>query len=77
MIVTGNSKWVKEIVWSGQKSFRAAPDVPFTVDGKDAGQKRSYGPLTFLKIYNAGHLVPMDQPKASLEMLQRWIQGTL
>jgi serine carboxypeptidase-like clade 4 len=24
-----------------------------------------------------GHMVPMDQPEASLEMLKRWTQGKL
>ncbi|KAI8008787.1 Serine carboxypeptidase-like 48 [Camellia lanceoleosa] len=50
----GNSKWVHEMEWSGQKDFTAAPTV-----------------------HDAGHMVPMDQPKASLEMLKRWTQGKL
>lgn len=35
--------------------------------------------LTFvwpcLQVHNAGHMVPMDQPKNSLEMLFRWTRG--
>ncbi|CAN4120370.1 unnamed protein product [Withania somnifera] len=73
----GNSNWVHAIQWSGQEGFGAAPSVSFTVDGKDKGVQKNYGPLTFLKVYDAGHMVPMDQPKAALEMLQRWIQGRL
>ena len=30
-----------------------------------------------LQVHNAGHMVPMDQPKASLEMLRRFTQGKL
>ncbi|KAL0369612.1 UNVERIFIED_CONTAM: Serine carboxypeptidase 3 [Sesamum angustifolium] len=71
----GNSRWVDNMTWSGQKDFLSAPSVPFTVDGVKAGEQKSHGPLTFLKVYNAGHMVPMDQPKASLEMLRRWIAG--
>ncbi|KAK8496176.1 hypothetical protein V6N11_056995 [Hibiscus sabdariffa] len=73
----GNSKWVHAMTWSGQKEFGAAPTVPFVVDGVEAGQLKSHGPLSFLKVHNAGHLVPMDQPKASLQMLQNWMQGKL
>ncbi|CAI9104980.1 OLC1v1003786C1 [Oldenlandia corymbosa var. corymbosa] len=73
----GNSKWVNAMVWSGQKDFVAAPTVQFSVNGTAAGQQKSHGPLTFLKVLNAGHLVPMDQPQASLVMLQKWMQGTL
>ncbi|KAH0671273.1 hypothetical protein KY285_025776 [Solanum tuberosum] len=28
-------------------------------------------------VHDAGHMVPMDQPKAALAMLQRWTQGKL
>ncbi|KAK6936100.1 Peptidase S10, serine carboxypeptidase [Dillenia turbinata] len=73
----GNSRWVQAMEWSGQKQYGASPSVKFMVDGKEAGALNSYGPLSFLKVYNAGHMVPMDQPEASLEMLQRWIEGNL
>ncbi|KAK4482656.1 hypothetical protein RD792_009820 [Penstemon davidsonii] len=71
----GNSRWVEAMEWYGRKQFLSAPTAPFTVDGVEAGLQKSYGPLTFLKVHDAGHLVPMDQPKASLEMLRRWMQG--
>ncbi|KAL0436933.1 UNVERIFIED_CONTAM: Serine carboxypeptidase-like 48 [Sesamum radiatum] len=73
----GNSKWVHAMEWSGQKEFVSAPTIPFSVDGLEAGLQKGHGPLTFLKVHNAGHMVPMDQPKASLEMLRRWMQGKL
>ncbi|KAF7121265.1 hypothetical protein RHSIM_Rhsim13G0099800 [Rhododendron simsii] len=61
----GNSRWVNAMVWSGQKEFTAAPNVSFVVDGAEKG------------VHDAGHMVPMDQPKAALEMLRRWTQGKL
>ncbi|CDP07044.1 unnamed protein product [Coffea canephora] len=73
----GNSRWVEAMEWSGQKNYLAAPTVPFTVDGSEAGLQKKYGPLIFLKVHNAGHLVPMDQPEAALDMIQRWLQGKL
>ncbi|CAI0452810.1 unnamed protein product [Linum tenue] len=73
----GNSEWVNAMKWSGQKKFHAAADVPFVAGGEKAGELKSYGPLAFLKVYNAGHLVPMDQPKAALQMLEGWMQGKM
>ncbi|KAK6138113.1 hypothetical protein DH2020_028153 [Rehmannia glutinosa] len=73
----GNSRWVHAMEWSGQKKFVAAPMIQFSVDGLEAGLQKGHGPLTFLKVHNAGHMVPMDQPKVSLEMLRRWMQGKL
>ncbi|TQD93629.1 hypothetical protein C1H46_020732 [Malus baccata] len=73
----GNSRWVHAMEWSGQKEFVSSPEVPFVVDDSEAGVLKNYGPLSFLKVHDAGHMVPMDQPKAALEMLRRWTQGSL
>lgn len=77
MLWIGNSRWVHAMEWSGQKEFVAAPTTPFSVDGVEAGLQKGHGPLIFLRVHNAGHMVPMDQPKASIEMLKRWMQGKL
>ncbi|KAJ8768608.1 hypothetical protein K2173_023512 [Erythroxylum novogranatense] len=73
----GNSRWVHAMKWSGQKEFAIASTVPFFSEGQEAGQLKSHGPLSFLKVYKAGHMVPMDQPKAALQMLTSWTQGKL
>ncbi|XP_028776246.1 serine carboxypeptidase-like [Neltuma alba] len=73
----GNWRWVHAMKWSGQKQFGASPNVTFLVDGKQAGTLKTHEPLTFLKVTEAGHMVPMDQPKAALEMLTRWMQAKL
>jgi len=49
-LVAGNSRWVHAMEWSGQKEFTRAPTVSFTVDGTEAGQLKSHGPLAFLKV---------------------------
>ncbi|CAH2072119.1 unnamed protein product [Thlaspi arvense] len=77
LVFSGNSRWVEQMKWSGQKDFGSAKTVPFLVDGKEAGLMKNHGPLTFLKVHDAGHMVPMDQPKASLQMLKNWMQGKL
>ncbi|XP_057456083.1 serine carboxypeptidase-like [Lotus japonicus] len=73
----GNSRWVHAMEWSGQKEFGESPTVKFFVDGAEAGSLNSYGPLSFLKVNGAGHMVPMDQPKAALQMLTSWMEGKL
>ncbi|XP_076906737.1 serine carboxypeptidase-like 49 [Bidens hawaiensis] len=73
----GSYRWVKAMKWSGQPGFEAARVVKFMVDGQEAGELKKHGPLTFLKVHDAGHQVPMDQPKASLHMLKVWIDGKL
>ncbi|KAI3520555.1 hypothetical protein L1887_10004 [Cichorium endivia] len=73
----GNYRWVKEMKWSGQDDFLASKVFQFEVEGKKAGLLKKHGPLTFLMVYDAGHMVPKDQPKASLQMLKMWIEGKL
>eukprot|EP00243_Klebsormidium_subtile_P010679 TRINITY_DN577_c0_g1_i1.p1 TRINITY_DN577_c0_g1~~TRINITY_DN577_c0_g1_i1.p1 ORF type:complete len:590 (+),score=177.93 TRINITY_DN577_c0_g1_i1:122-1771(+) len=71
----GNSRWVAVMEWSGQEAYNKAPWVNFTVDGEFAGNFTGTDVLGFLKVKDAGHLVPMDQPKNALEMLRRFIRG--
>jgi len=71
----GNSRWVAVMEWSGQEAYNKAPWVNFTVDGEVAGKFTGAGALGFLKVADAGHLVPMDQPKNALEMLRRFVRG--
>ncbi|KAI3708569.1 hypothetical protein L2E82_37825 [Cichorium intybus] len=73
----GNSRWVQAMEWSGTKEFGASPELPFKVSGSEAGLLKTYGPLSFLKVHDAGHMVPMDQPEAALEMLKRWTEDSL
>ncbi|CAH8356401.1 unnamed protein product [Eruca vesicaria subsp. sativa] len=75
--LAGNSRWVNAMEWSGKESFQASDEVPFVVDGEEAGKLKSYGQLSFLKVHDAGHMVPMDQPKAALKMLKRWMENSL
>ncbi|KAK2370895.1 serine carboxypeptidase [Trifolium repens] len=73
----GNSRWVDAMQWSGQKEFNSSVATPYLVDSEEAGTLKSHGPLAFLKVKQAGHMVPMDQPKAALQMLKDWMQGKL
>lgn len=36
---------------------------------------RAYKNFAFVKVFEAGHMVPYDQPLNSLEMFERWIEG--
>lgn len=61
--------------WDGAEAFAAAPVTDWRVGGKSAGTARAAKGLTFLEVDAAGHMVPMDQPKASLNMLSRFMKN--
>ncbi|KAF7328403.1 Carboxypeptidase [Mycena venus] len=71
----GNEAWTLALEWSGHAEFAAQPLREWTVDGKRAGKTRSARALTFATVDGAGHMVPYDKPKESLEMVKRWIAG--
>ncbi|KAJ7288105.1 Alpha/Beta hydrolase protein [Mycena rebaudengoi] len=71
----GNERWTLALEWSGQIAFRAEPLREWTVDGKRAGIMRSAQGFTFATLDAAGHMVPYDKPKESLEMINRWLAG--
>ena len=65
----GNSAWTNQLDFNGHKDFINAKNVTIA----DVGEYRSADDLTFFKVFNAGHLVPMDQPKNSLDMVNNFM----
>merc|ERR1712142_53790 len=74
----GNKKWVLDLEWDGKNEFNLAEDKPWNLStGENMGRIRSYKNFKFLQVYNAGHMVPMDHPKAADEMLFSWLDGSM
>ena len=74
----GCKAWTLALPWSGKAQFNLARDVPWRLPaGREAGQIRSRGGLTFLRLNGAGHLAPMDQPEAAFTMINQFMEGTL
>ncbi|KFH46683.1 Carboxypeptidase Y A-like protein [Hapsidospora chrysogenum ATCC 11550] len=79
----GNQAWTDELEWAGHKDFAKAEKKDLTTSSSDDdkddpeayGFVKSSGNLTFMRIYEAGHMVPMDQPDASIDFFNRWLGG--
>lgn len=71
----GNEAWLNALPWLGHEQFLAAPVRDWRVHGKSAGTVRNHRHFTFLRVFEAGHMVPHDQPANSLDMVNRWISG--
>ncbi|KAF9262351.1 serine carboxypeptidase [Marasmius fiardii PR-910] len=69
----GNERWTLELEWSGREKFKKQELREWFVDGKVAGKTRSSGKFTFATVDGAGHMVPYDKPKESLELVNRWL----
>jgi serine carboxypeptidase-like clade IV len=53
----GNRRWVDALQWRGAERWAAEKGFEWSVDGSNAGQVHEAGPLAFVKVYGAGHMV--------------------
>ena len=74
----GNKHWTLDLEWEGKRAFNEAADIPYkTSNGSDVGLARTHGGFTFLQVFQAGHMVPMDKPVESLFMFNEFLAGKL
>ena len=63
--------------WSGKEDFTKKFSSPFVIDsesGWTGGEViETDGRLSFVKVSQAGHMVPMDQPRVSRVMIKRFV----
>ena len=71
----GGEAWTLDTKWASKKEFNAQDFEEWTVEGQPAGAMRQFGDLHFLRVYEAGHMVPMDQPEHALAMLTRLVNN--
>jgi len=73
----GNRAWTLGLDWESGDEFRSAGDHEWGQgeDGVSHGLARSVDGFTFLQVYDAGHMVPSDQPAVALKMVQDFVQG--
>ena len=71
----GGDDWTKALVWDGQQEFIdeklhewESPTL-FTA----GGSVRNFENFTFMRVYQAGHMVPTDQPEIAYDMITEFI----
>jgi len=67
----GGETLTENIPWAGQDEFNKQNYTVY----ENFGEYKHLDNLTFYRVYNAGHMVPMDQPLAALNMLDKFIAG--
>ena len=66
-------KWVEKIHFKERDEFRGKLFENWKVGGKVVGKVKKAGLLEFRIVNEAGHMVPMDQPETSLEMVRGFV----
>jgi len=71
----GGEAWTDKCSWSGQADFHKQEYKEWAVGSESAGALKTYENLKFLRVFESGHMVPMNQPEAALQMLNQFISG--
>ncbi|ETM31371.1 hypothetical protein L914_21050 [Phytophthora nicotianae] len=71
----GVGRIIDRLAWTDTTKYRVAKRQPWMVDGKVAGLAKSAGNMSYVVVLNSGHLVPADQPEASLDMMRRFVNN--
>lgn len=66
-------RWADRIYYEEAHEFRQKLMEPWKIGDKMVGVKKSAGLLELRIVFKAGHLVPMDQPEASLDMATSFV----
>ena len=73
----GNQAWTQAMKWPHQGEYNTTKPIGWKVDGKEAGTMQSSHNFTFLRVYDAGHMVPRDQPAVAQAMIEAFTAGQL
>jgi cathepsin A (carboxypeptidase C) len=75
----GNQAWTLAMEWQHKDDFNKASMTNFTPPNGSApiGQMRSSDGFSFLRIFDAGHMVPRDQPENALAMVNAFLSGAI
>ncbi|KAK6540575.1 hypothetical protein TWF694_009366 [Orbilia ellipsospora] len=76
----GNKALAESIQWDGKAEFGKTPMKSFSVESvsKPVGETKSArGLLHFVRVFNAGHAVPIHQPQVAHDMMKAALSGKL
>jgi cathepsin A (carboxypeptidase C) len=67
----GTSLWLRELNW---QQFNQTSQKPYlNHEGKIIGYLTQYNNLSYIKMFNGGHMLPEDQPENSLYMIDQFV----
>jgi carboxypeptidase C (cathepsin A) len=71
----GTDRWLRALPWSKSRAFYEASTCIWRMKGSVAGFVKTAFGLTQIKIRDAGHIAPADQPAALLDLVTRFVQS--
>jgi hypothetical protein len=72
--MVGTELLLNAMEWSGKDEWTNAKRGLWMVDKHPAGWAKEYENLSFVVVYNSGHMVPYNQPVPAFDLLTRFLQ---
>ena len=72
----GNVKVADSLVWKGGDAFANRSLEPYNVDGKQGGLFKTQDNLSWIQVFEAGHMIPYDQPALALQAFRQVMSGS-
>ncbi|BGP12232.1 hypothetical protein JCM10213_007490 [Rhodosporidiobolus nylandii] len=73
----GIERMIDKLEWNGATGFGNATEEDWVVNGKKAGTWTTARNMTYVKVNEASHMVPYDQPLAAHDMFLRFLGVSL
>ncbi|KAL0591790.1 hypothetical protein ABG067_000933 [Albugo candida] len=67
-----------KLQWYGQRGFQQAKLYPLLLSKSntvEVGRVQSFDRLTLIRVFNAGHMVPADQPAVAASIFERFVRN--
>eukprot|EP00758_Cryptobia_borreli_P013625 Tbor_TRINITY_DN5850_c1_g1::TRINITY_DN5850_c1_g1_i3::g.7155::m.7155 len=77
----GNQAWVRNLPWAQTEQFNRAPVRNYILDSELAATTQSVSGhghtnlLSFVRVFDAGHMVPMDKPQVILNLITKFMRN--
>ncbi|KAG8824426.1 Cell death protease [Serendipita sp. 399] len=69
----GQEKLIENLTWQGSRGLGNAPILPWTVNRTAAGTWQTARNLTYVKVFQASHMVGFDVPHVAHDMMLRFM----
>jgi hypothetical protein len=74
--MVGTELALNDMDWTGKDSWLEAKRGLWMVNNSEAGWSKEYENLSFVVVYNSGHMVPYNQPGPAFDLLTRFLVKT-
>jgi hypothetical protein len=72
--MVGSELVLNAMDWKGKREWLNAPRGLWNVDDYPAGWAKEWKGLSFVVVYNSGHMVPYNQPVPAYDLLKRFLR---